>query len=107
MMFARFDPHTLPEVIRCGPMKLGKCYVEDVLEMDPCKEIAAFDGDVLLVHGTADKIVNLRYAEAAYRVYKNAPYDRKVHYHTIEKGAHFFSKKHDRIAIAHLEAFLA
>jgi len=107
MMFARFDPRNLPEVIRCGPMKLGKCYVEDVLGMDPCKEIEGFDGDVLIVHGTADKIVNLRYAEAAYQTYKNAPYDRKVCYHTIEKGAHFFSKKHDSIAMAHLEQFLA
>lgn len=39
MIFARFDPNNLPGVIKCGPMKLGKCYVEDVIRMNPFEEI--------------------------------------------------------------------
>ena len=39
MMFAKFDPKNLPEIINCGPMKLGKCYPADVLDMDPYGKI--------------------------------------------------------------------
>ena len=55
-MFAKFDPHNLPELIRCGPMKLGRCYPADVLDMDPYEEIKSYIGPVLLVHGTKDKL---------------------------------------------------
>ncbi len=56
MIFAKFDPYHLPEMIRCGPMKLGKCYVEDVINMDLFEEIKHYKKDVLIVHGTKDKI---------------------------------------------------
>lgn len=39
MMFARFDPRDVPECINCGPMKLGRRYVTDMLDMDPFAEI--------------------------------------------------------------------
>ena len=46
MMFAKFDPENIPDIIRCGPMRLGKCYVEDVIAVDPYQEIRDFSGDV-------------------------------------------------------------
>ena len=39
MMFAGFDPQSIPEILNCGPMKLGRCYVKDVIDMDPIEEI--------------------------------------------------------------------
>jgi len=62
MMWAEFDPNNIPEIIRCGPMKLGRCYAADVVKMNPFDEIRGYEGDVLIVHGTADKIVNTKYA---------------------------------------------
>lgn len=100
MMFARFDPKTIPEWINCGPMKLGRCYPADVMDMDPIAEIKPYSGPVLIVHGTKDSIVNLDYSRQAQRAYPNAKL------HMIEGGAHGFSKKHDAIAIAHLRRFL-
>lgn len=44
MMFAKFDPDNIPDLIRCGPMKLGKCYVKDVIGLDPYQEIQDFSG---------------------------------------------------------------
>lgn len=41
MMFARFDPHNVPERFNCGPMKLGQRYVTDVLDMEPFMEITS------------------------------------------------------------------
>jgi len=52
MMFAKFDPKNIPEQVNCGPMKLGRCYVADVIGMDPYEEIKEYPGKVLIVHGT-------------------------------------------------------
>ena len=61
MMFARFDSQSIPEKLRCGPMKLGRCYPAAVIDMDPYEEIKAYTGPVLLIHGTKDTIVRMDY----------------------------------------------
>ncbi len=110
MIFAKFDPDNIPDIIHCGPMKLGKCYVKDVIGIDPYQEIQDFSGDVLIVHGTQDKIVNIEYSKRAYELYlenkgkKDKP--RVVSFFPIDGGRHGFLKRHDRVAIAHLKQFL-
>lgn len=69
MMFAKFDPSDPPEKIRCGPMKLGKCYVQDVIGWDPFEQIKGYTGPVLIIHGTGDKVVARHYIEKAFAVY--------------------------------------
>lgn len=105
MMFAKFDPKNIPEIVPCGPMKLGKCYVEAVVGMDSYEEIKDYENDVLIVHGTADKIVNIKYAKEAASVYEEKS-NRLVQYYEIDGGAHMFSKKHDKIAMKYLEQFV-
>ena len=100
MMFAKFDPENIPEIINCGPMKLGRCYPADVMAMDPMEEIKAYQGPVLIVHGSKDNIVHPDYARKAQKAYPNAKL------HIIEGGAHGFNKKHDAIAVAHVKRFL-
>ncbi len=104
MMFAKFDPQNIPDVIRCGPMKLGRCYPADVIDMDPFEEIKDYMGKVLIVHGTKDGIVRLDYAQNAFEAYSDTAPDR-TEFHIIEGGGHGFSKKHDKEAIAILEGF--
>ena len=99
MMFARFDTKNIPEFINCGPMKLGRCYPADVLEMGPYEEIAPFHGEVLIVHGTKDAIVHPDYSKKAQQTYKNARLE------IIQGGAHGFSAKHDAIAMGYLREF--
>ena len=99
MMFAKFDPRNIPERISCGPMKLGKCYVADVIGMDPFEEIKAYPGPVLIIHGTKDTIVNIDYSRKARETYPSAELC------VIEGGAHGFGRKHDAIAIAHMKQF--
>lgn len=106
MMFAKFDPNNLPEIIRCGPMKLGRCYVEDVLKMNPFEEIKGYKKDVLIVHGSKDKIVNISYSKMAYDVYKNNNPNRNIRFEVIKNGKHGFSKKIDKIAIEILKEFM-
>lgn len=110
MMFAKFDPHNIPDIIRCGPMKLGRCYVEDVINMPTYDEICGFLGDVLIVHGTKDKIVNMNYIEEAYQIYLHQDtYNStksKVVLKIIDGGKHMFSKKHDKIAMEYIQEFV-
>lgn len=105
MMWARFDPQNIPEIVQCGPMKLGRCYIADVVNMNPFDAIKGYEGDVLIVHGTADKIVSISYAEQAVEAYQAEPYGRSVTYRIIEGGKHMFSRRHDKIALAYLNEF--
>ena len=106
MMFARFDPNHLPEVIQCGPMKLGKCYVEDVIRIDPFQEIKGYKNDVLIVHGAKDKIVNIKYSKEAYKVYRETSSNRKARIEIIKNGGHGFSREIDKIAKEILNDFM-
>ena len=99
MMFARFDPLKIPDQINCGPMKLGKCYVEDVITMDPYQEIRKYKGPVLIVHGSEDKIVGIQYAIEANKVYNNSILK-------IIKAGHMFNKKQDLPAMKYVYEFL-
>ena len=70
MMFARFDPSDVPERFWCGPMRLGRRYATDVMDMDPFSIIASYSGPVLIVHGERDRVVAPRYAQRALEVYR-------------------------------------
>lgn len=102
MMFAKFDPQNIPEVVPCGPMKLGKIYPQAVMAMDPFAEIAAYKGPVLLVHGTADKIVDAAYAKRAREAYG----ERQCMLQMIEGGTHGFKRSADNAAMFGMKQFL-
>lgn len=103
---ARFDPKNIPEYINCGSTTIGRRYVTDIMDMDPYKDIKPYCGDVLIVHGLADKIVDISYAEEAYHTYRNEPYNRTVQLHIIENAGHRFSKQEDELAIMYLKEFI-
>ncbi len=69
MLGFRFDPNNMPEILSKFPMKIGRGYAECVLNIDSVKEIQGYDGKVLIVHGTNDKVVNPSYAEKAYEAF--------------------------------------
>lgn len=103
MMMARFDPQHVPEFLRCGPMKLGRRYVEDMLPIDPFEAIGGYTGDVLIIHGTEDRIVSPDYSKKAADIYRQSA--SSVRFDMIEGGRHMFSKKHDIIALETLRTF--
>ena len=104
MLFAKFDPNNIPDVINCGPMKLGGCYPSAVINMDPYAEISPYQGPVLLIHGTKDRIVNVDYAHNAAKAYE-ASKPGRLQLCIIPDGAHGFNKKHDAYAIEQLRNF--
>lgn len=106
LMMAKFDPNNVPEIFRCGPMKLGRRYATDVLNLDPFELIKDHCGDVMIVHGTADRIVDIDYSRRAKSVYEARSCGSSVIMHEIEGAGHIFSKKHDRTALEILRLYI-
>lgn len=100
MMFAKFDPNNIPDKITCGPMILGRKYVEDVIDLDPYSVIGNYKGQVLIVHGTNDDVVDMKYVQKAHQTYQNSIL--KI----IDKGTHMFVGKADKEAIKAVKEFL-
>lgn len=99
MVFARFDPEQIPEIIPCGPMTLGRCYAESVISMDPYSQIKAYTGPVLITHGECDGLVNPDYSRKAQQIYADA------RLHIIDGADHVYNPEQDEIAIKYLRSF--
>lgn len=105
MMMARFDVENIPKTFRCGPMLLGRCYVEDALSLDPYADMTGYKGNVLLLHGDADKIVDIEYSRRAEKTYLEC--GARVRFEEISGAGHiFFNPAHDRLAKQYLKEFL-
>lgn len=105
MMFAKFDPQNVPETFWCGPMKLGRRYVTDVIEMDPYEIIHQYTGKVLIIHGNQDKTVDISYALRAVETYSQAGAD--VEMKIIDKGGHmFFRPTHAYKALGYIREYV-
>lgn len=100
MMFFKFDPANIPNLLGRFPMKLGGKYAQCVIHMNPFNEIKGYKGRTLYLHGTADKIVNISYARAAKELYPNCRYEE------IENGSHMFRGKQNITACDILKEFM-
>ena len=118
MMSAKFDPENIPEIMRCGPMKLGRGYAASVLNLDPFSAISAYHGDVLIVHGNADTLVDISYSRRAYDAYCGAAKAAlqageiqtmpQLAFHEVDGAGHIFTRpKHNQEAVEAVTAFLA
>ena len=118
MMSARFDPENIPETMRCGPMKLGRDYAASVLDLDPFSVIPSYRGDVLIVHGNADELVDISYSRRAYDAYRAAAETAlqageiaampHLAFHEVDGAGHIFLRpKHNQEAVEAVTAFLA
>lgn len=72
MLGSKFDPENVPQTFSALFITLGAKFATDAQLLDPFKDICAFTKPVLICHGTADKIVNLSYAQRAAKEYPNA-----------------------------------
>lgn len=105
MLWAKFDPENIPETFYCSVMKLGRRYAADVQDMDAYKEIKGYTGNVLIVHGDADNLVNISGSEKALSVYEENGTSAKLV--TVSGAGHiFFNGKHREQAISDILRFL-
>ena len=88
MQVIRFDPKNIPDVIGEGRFELSGEYARSVVDMDVFKEIRGYHGPVLIIHGTADEIVDVSYAVKAGEVYSENGNDCVLH--LLEDAPHGF-----------------
>lgn len=101
MMFYRFDPANIPELLGTRPMALGGNYARSVVDQDPYVLLSGYAGPVLILHGTADRIVKLSYSEKARETYGD-----RCRLVVIDGAGHGFRGEEDRMAVAFLREFV-
>lgn len=86
-MGAMYDPWNLPEYVQLfGNLRLGRGYIETARDL-PIYEVAShYAGPVLVLHGTADRVVPYTYGE---RFAKEMP---AAHIEIIQGDDHGFSQ---------------
>ena len=99
MMFFRFDPSNIPDILGRFPMKLGGDYARTVISLDPYDVIGKYQGPVLYLHGTEDEIVDITYARKAKDLYAHCEY------HEIIGAGHTFKGKYDEEARSYIREF--
>lgn len=72
MLVYRFDPHNIPGIIGEEPMRLGRDYALTMQGFDWEGAVSSYRGKVLILHGTADGIVDIRYSRRAEELYADA-----------------------------------
>lgn len=100
MMFYKFDPNNIPDLLGRFPMKLGGDYARCVISMDPYEEMKGYEGPVFLIHGTADPIVNITYSQKLKNIYPKCTYEE------VEGAGHGFKRQYDRQACEALKQFM-
>lgn len=105
MIFAKFDPSNPRDIIHCGPMKLGKIYVNDALSLKFPEDFIKYEGNTIIIHGDADKIVDIKYSKIAIEEYKKL--NNNDIFKIIHNGPHMFiSSKQIKEAQKYMLEFL-
>ena len=103
MMFFQFDPANVPDTVSAfrGKLTIGRRLIEEAQAMDAMEVIRAYRGPVLLVHGTADRIVDVAYTQRAKEAYGD-----NARLLLIDGADHCFRRAENRIFEAALRQFL-
>jgi len=83
----------LPEIINFMGVRLGKVYYEKLFDYDPYAVAKRFTKNVLVIHGDADRTVNLSYGKDAAACYEHA------HLEILPGQDHGFNAKGKRAAL--------
>ena len=93
MISAIFNPKDIPQTLKIQDMEIGQKYVTDVINLDAFNEIKNYRGNVLIIHGRGDELVNWHYSEKAYKAYletrENTP-SKNLQLVLIDKANHGF-----------------
>lgn len=65
---------SIPEKEHIGPSIIGRAYNESVLNYDVFHVLPAYTGQVLIIHGDHDQVVDISYGQRAARAYAHAEF---------------------------------
>ena len=98
LLGTKFNRRRVPDEMKCAGITLGRCYLEVAYDIEIYEEIKGFDGDVLIVHGSNDKSVDISYSKKAYETYlgveSKREEPREVLFRIVDKGKHGFDGKY-------------
>ena len=97
---ACYDVNQVPEEIDTFGVRIGRKFHEGVVDKDAVEQICGYRGPVLLIHGSEDMLVNIRYAKAAAKAYENC------HLQILEGAGHGFSQQQREQIIVSVREFL-
>lgn len=90
----------IPDTTKMWNVPLGKRFFQECRSIDVYKTIGNYQGPVLIVHGSDDKVVPLSYSERAVGTYRNA--NLKV----IDKAGHGFNPHERTLSNKYVREFL-
>lgn len=102
MLMMTFDPADIRETFTSRPLKFSPKYPESAIGIDIYEEIKKIKIPMLILHGTADQIVNIEYARKAKAAAVNPSSDLII----LEQAGHGFNKKEFGEAITHIIDYL-
>ncbi len=107
MVGYRFDPDGIPDLIDPvdGREQMSGSLPREVIGMDVYRDIVAYKGKVLILHGDRDRLVNISYSEKAEKAYTDGKCD--CSFVTLHGAGHGFNQAQDEFAddvIAHFMA---
>lgn len=87
---AEFNPNSIPEEIFLNNITIGRKYALDAMYMEPFAVIGGYQGKVLIIHGDADELVDLKWSRLAQAAYVKGGAD--VELKPIPNAGHIFNK---------------
>lgn len=102
-LYKKINKSAIPQFVRIGPVKLGKCYFSDALNINPYSFLSLYKGKVLIVHGNLDKIVPFSCSYEAHKLLSNKA---TVSFSIIAGARHFFLFNHNKLSKNALKNYL-
>lgn len=91
-----------------GIIAYGQAFLDTIKDYDVYSKICVYTGRVLILHGSKDSMVDIKYSEKAIEVYQNADLVVvKGANHGFNKQNYSFFKNYDSIVWENIDKFLA
>ena len=90
----------IPDTTRLWNVPMGRCFFEEIRDMDPFRSMKQFRKPVLIIQGDADAVVSMDDSRRAAKTYKNA------RLHIIPGAGHGFKPQERQEAIEQIISFL-
>lgn len=102
MLMIQFDPENIEATLRSGPFQFSPKYPESAMDIHVYDEIQKIKIPILIIHGDADKIVDIDYARKAIDAAAN-PASRLV---VLRNAGHGFNKVQFQEALEYMIPYL-
>lgn len=102
MLMISFDPEHIEETMTSRPFKFSPKYPASAIHIDIYAELKKIKIPMLIIHGDADKIVDVAYARRAIEKAVNPASDLVV----LEGAGHGFNKEQVEKAMTHIIEYL-